>query len=118
LNAPPARRVLIVEDEALVAMLLEDMLLDLGHHVVGTAGTLESAEKIIEAGGFEVAILDVNLNGTHTYPLATLLKSKGVHFIFATGYGRAGVGPGWNDAPVLQKPFQTSQLAFILNALE
>ncbi|MGA7385028.1 MAG: response regulator [Methylocella sp.] len=85
------RQVLIVEDEGAVAMLLEDMLADLGHEVVATVGQLDRAAELVAEAAIDVAILDVNLNGGHTYSLATVLKSRGVLFIFATGYGAAGL---------------------------
>jgi CheY-like chemotaxis protein len=66
-------RVLVVEDEGMVAMLLEDMLADLGHEVVATVGSIERASEIVATTSFDLAILDVNLNGQHTYPLAETL---------------------------------------------
>ena len=78
------RRVLIVEDEGMVAMLLEDMLTDLGHEVVATIGQMDGAAELVAEAAIDVAVLDVNLNGEHTYSLATVLKARGVPFIFAT----------------------------------
>lgn len=99
------RRVLIVEDEGMVAMLLEGMLSDLGHHVVGVAGRVDRAAQLISKVPADVVILDVNLNGEQTYSLASTLRSRGIPFIFATGYGSAGLDEAWRTTPVLQKPF-------------
>lgn len=106
-----ALRVLVVEDEAMVAMLLEDMLADLGHTVVATAGRMDRAMKLAMELSIDLAIVDVNLNGVHTYPLASILASRHVPFVFATGYGAGGLEEEWKDTTVLQKPFQESDLA-------
>jgi len=103
-------RALVVEDEATVAMLLEDMLVDLGHEVVAIASRLETAEALIARGGFDFAVLDVNVNGRHSYDLARTLTDRGVPFLFVTGYGPAGLRADWKEAPVLQKPFRLQQL--------
>ena len=100
-----AFRIVIVEDESMVAMLLEDILGELGHDIVAVAGNLEKAERLFEETEFDLAVLDVNLNGIYTYPLAAMLKEKGSRFFFSTGYGRSGLRPEWREYPVLQKPF-------------
>ncbi|MCC6777163.1 MAG: response regulator [Hyphomicrobiales bacterium] len=112
-----SRRVLIVEDEGMVAMLLEDMLADLGHEVVATVGRLELAAKAISEAKFDFAVLDVNLDGARTYPLAAMLKERDIPFVFATGYGMAGLDPEWASVPVLQKPFQLEQLERIIRRI-
>lgn len=103
-------RVMIVEDEGMVAMLLEDMLSDLGHEVVAVAGRIDRARQLISEVDADVVILDVNLNGEQTYSLASTLRSQGAPFIFATGYGSAGLKEGWRSTPVLQKPFRAQDL--------
>jgi CheY-like chemotaxis protein len=100
-----ALRIVIVEDESMVAMLLEDILGELGHNIVAVASSLEKAERMFEENEFDLAVLDVNLNGIYTYPLAAMLKEKGSRFLFSTGYGRSGLRPEWHEYPVLQKPF-------------
>ena len=80
-------RVLIVEDEMMVSMLIEDMLSDLGCIVVGPAARLDEAIELVNAGGIDCAVLDVNLGGQPIFPLADLLREKGRPFAFATGYG-------------------------------
>ncbi|MGH7155278.1 MAG: response regulator [Acetobacteraceae bacterium] len=111
--------VLLIEDEALVAMLLEDTLLELGFSVAGMVSRLEPAIAAVERGGFDVAILDVNLNGQPAYAIADKLRARGVLFVFATGYGAQGIRPAYRSVPVLQKPFGTAKLeAALKQALE
>ncbi len=107
-------QVLVVEDEGMVAMLLEDMLSDLGHQVVATVGSIERATELVANTSFDLAILDVNLNGHHTYPLAETLQQRGIPFVFATGYGRSGLETKWKDTPVLQKPFTEQDLQRVI----
>lgn len=103
-------RVLVVEDEAAIALLLEDMLLDLGCEVLGPVGRLPDALKLAEADGVDVAILDVNLGGVAIYPVADALRLRGVPFLFSTGYGAGGIDAAFRDRPVLQKPFSQTDL--------
>jgi CheY-like chemotaxis protein len=103
--------VLLIEDEAMIAMLLEDMLADLGHQVAATAGRVDHAMRLSNELPIDLAIIDVNLNGEQTYPLATLLASRQIPFVFATGYGADGLQEEWRNIPVLQKPFQLIELA-------
>ena len=110
-------RILIVEDEMLVAMNIEDMLLDLGHEVAGLASRLEPALSLAREGEFDLAMLDVNLAGETSFPVAHILAGRGIPFLFATGYGRQGLEPGHEDVPVLQKPYREAQVAAGLAAL-
>ncbi len=103
-------RVLIVEDEMLVAMNIEDMLLDLGHEVAGLAGRLDAAMSLAGEAEFDLAMLDVNLAGETSFPVAALLAERGIPFLFATGYGIRGVAEEYRDRPVLQKPFRARDL--------
>lgn len=103
-------RVLVVEDEVLIAMLIEDMLVDFGHEVVGPAMRLHRALKIAQEEKFDLAILDVNLANEQSFPVADVLREKGVPFIFATGYGVQGVKDEFPDVVTLQKPFEARQL--------
>lgn len=105
------RRILIVEDEALVAMLIEDIVLDLGYEIAAIAGRLDDGLAKAEALDLSCAVLDLNLNGARTYPIAETLRTRGVPFLFVTGYGAAGLEPGWEQAVVVQKPFQPYELA-------
>ena len=110
-------RVLVVEDEMMVSMLIEDMLTDLGCLVVGPAARLDEALELARTGGIDCAVLDVNLGGQPIFPLADLLREQGRPFAFATGYGDAGVREADRGAPVLQKPFREGDLARVLGEL-
>lgn len=104
-------RVLVVEDEALVAMLIEDMLTELGHEVLGPAMRLESALKMARDETFDLALLDVNLANEQSFPVARLLQERGIPFVFATGYGLRGLEDRFQEIMTLQKPFESDQLA-------
>jgi len=110
-------KVLIIEDESIVAMMIEDLIVDMGHEVVGTAGRLEQALSLAQETAVDFAIVDVNLNGEHTYPVAEALKTRGVPFVFATGYGASGLKDEWKGSAVLQKPFQPEELARAIGAV-
>src|SRR3569833_4218210 len=99
-------RVLVVEDEMMVSMLIEDMLGDLGCTVSGPASRLDEAMELAAAGEIDCAVLDVNLGGQPIFPLADLLRERGQPFAFATGYGDAGLRDVDKGSPVLQKPFR------------
>lgn len=107
-------RVFVVEDESLVAMLIEDMLADLGYEVVAVAARLEQAVEGARTVSADLAILDLNLDGRRTDAVAEVLRARGIPFIFATGYGAAGVNAEWAHVPVVQKPFQETELAAAL----
>jgi DNA-binding response OmpR family regulator len=103
-------RVLIVEDEALIAMLLEDMLAEIGCEAVGPATRLDRALAIAEAESLDLAILDVNLGSVQSFPVADLLEKRGIPYVFATGYGSKGLDVRFAHNITLKKPFQTHQL--------
>ena len=103
-------RVLVVEDEMMVALFLETMLIDLGHQVAGPVARLEKGLEVIEREAIDLAVLDVNINGREVYPIAEALEARGVPFIFATGYGSAGLRPAYSGRPVLQKPYRSDDL--------
>ena len=107
-------RVLIVEDEFHVLLLLEDFLQDLGCEIAGSATSLNEAQKLVGAGGFDAAVLDVNLRGEKVYPVARQLAERGIPFLFSTGYGAQGLDEGWRNSPTLQKPFAKHDLAGLL----
>jgi CheY-like chemotaxis protein len=102
------KRILVVEDEVLVSMLLEDELRDAGATVLGPAPSVGDALRLAEAaaadGGLSAAVLDINLEGQRVWPVADRLAALGVPFLFATGYGE-GCDTGGHAAPVLHKPF-------------
>lgn len=99
-------RVLVVEDEALIAMLLEDALADLNYEMVALASSLDEALDKAGSMEFDIAILDVNLNGLSVFPVAELLLRRQIPFVFSTGYGASGVPEEFRAAPVLAKPFR------------
>ena len=96
--------ILLVEDEPLVSAIVEEWLLDLGHVVVGPALDLASALKLAERP-IDAAVIDVSLGRLSGYPLAELLATRGVPFVFATGHERDGLEPAWRGRPILRKPF-------------
>ena len=103
---PQGLTVFVVEDEALVALNLEDMLHELGCSVLGPAMRIERAESMIEQGvDADVAILDVNVAGTMVFDFARKLADRGMPLVFATGYGRAGLPEDFGQRPILQKPY-------------
>jgi CheY-like chemotaxis protein len=110
------RRVLVVEDESMVTMLLQDFLEDMGCEVAGVASRLKEALEKIDALTFDVAILDVNLDGQQTLPVAQALLAHDRRFVFATGYGATTVPPEFRAVPILQKPFQQQDLERALRA--
>ena len=116
-SATASRRILIVEDEVLIAMVLEDVLDMLGHQVVGTPSTFAEAEAAITAGGFDLAILDVNLGHDPVFPLADRLQSAGTPIIFATGSHRDSLPPRFAAAPVLEKPYAVQAVETALGEL-
>ena len=107
-------RVLIVEDEVLISMLLEEILAELGCEVVGTPATVAAALDIIDRTELDAATLDCNLAGEDSDPVAVALAERGTPFVFATGYGGAGIGPAWARIPRLLKPFTKNQVAAAL----
>jgi PAS domain S-box-containing protein len=112
------RRVLLVEDEALVAMMIQECLTEYGHSVVGPIGRAADALAAAKQGEFDAAILDINLSDGMAYPVAEILSERGVPFAFVTGYEAETVDERFSKVPVLQKPIerQTLQRLFVSNA--
>jgi CheY-like chemotaxis protein len=109
------RRVLLVEDEAMIAMLLEDMLTDLGCQVIGPAYAIAAALELArEHDQIDAAILDVNLAGRPVFDVADALRARNVPVVYSTGYGAGGLRAVDQDAPVLGKPFRSEELAAAL----
>jgi DNA-binding response OmpR family regulator len=111
-------RILVVEDEMLVSMLLEDMLADFGCSVVGPAPTIAEAMPLASGAEIDAAVLDLNLGGDPIFPVADALKARGVPFIFASGYGSGGLSEAHRGAPMLQKPFRQADLERALRGLK
>lgn len=108
------RRVLVVEDEVIVAMLMEDMLRELGYEVAALSTHLDQAVELARDTDIDFAVLDLNLNGRLSYPVADALRERGVPYIFATGYGAKILVPPYGGTPTLQKPFHLDDLRRIL----
>jgi DNA-binding response OmpR family regulator len=109
-------RVLLVEDQAAVSMLIEDMLLDLGVEIVGPMSTLDDAMELARTVEIEAAVLDINVGGTLSYPVADVLRDRGVSVIFATGYDISVLPGRFRNTPILLKPFDERQLATAVQA--
>jgi CheY-like chemotaxis protein len=109
-------RLLVVEDEAIVAMLIEDQLANLGCVVVGLAGSVFKSLAMLNenAAILDGAMLDVNLGGEKVYPVAEELTKRRIPFLFSTGYGRAGIQENFSQIPILTKPYSMSALEEIL----
>ncbi|WP_443747196.1 response regulator [Asticcacaulis solisilvae] len=110
------KRVLLVEDDTLVAMLVEDMLDEIGYALHSNPATVPAALKAVADGGFDIAILDVNLAGQPVFPVAEALDAAGIPFVFASGYGAGGVPAAWAAHPIAAKPFRIDDLDAILAA--
>lgn len=110
------RNILIVEDEALVAMMMEDILLEQGCTPL-VAGEPKEALACLDGSRFDAAILDVNLNGAASFPIAEALRARGVPFAFSTGYDERVLKEGFGDQPVIRKPFLPDKLLDVLCAL-
>jgi CheY-like chemotaxis protein len=107
---PAAPRVLVVEDEMTVAMLIEDMVSELAYEVAAVVPRLEDAMRLLDSDSFDFAMLDVHLNGKTVFPFAAELKARDIPFMFATAYGPRGIPEEFRGHPVLQKPFGPTEL--------
>lgn len=113
MNPDPLRgqRILVVEDDALLAMSVDDMLREAGANVAGPAATLDSAVQLVAEDHLSAAILDIRLNGDEVWPVARLLAENGVPFVFYTGhFDRTSIPAEWVDRPILSKPARSKQI--------
>lgn len=108
------RRVLVVEDEMLILLMMEDILADFGCEDVSSASSVPKAMELIDGQTLDLALLDMNLDGVETYVLADALAAKGVPFAFATGYGNRDKRADYEDRPMLKKPFDIEEMAKVL----
>lgn len=108
-------RILLVEDEGAISLLLESLLEMLGCRMVAVATSLEEAMAFDHGEVVDIAVLDVNIAGKPVYPLAERLRASGIPIVFSTGYGAAGLAQAWRGVPVLLKPFTARQLAAALD---
>jgi DNA-binding response OmpR family regulator len=111
-----ARSILIVEDEPLIAMMLEDFILSIGHEVAGNCDSVKAALEQVEQGSFDLAILDVNLKGESVWPVAAALRERGTPFVLATG-GHVEPPPAeFRNVPTIEKPYTIDRVMPIIDA--
>lgn len=115
--AAAERRILVIEDEALVAMLVEDALSDAGFAVIGPARTVAEALELLAQHSPTAAVLDLNLGGENSLSVADALAARRIPFLVATGYGSAGLPPAHRHVPVLPKPYDPADLTTMLDRL-
>jgi len=111
------QRILVVEDEPILAITLQDMLEELGYAVVGPAFRIAAAVQLAEEAAIDAAVLDVNVGDGDSYGVAARLRERGIPYLFATGYGREGLKPGHERARVLSKPYREDEVGSALSAL-
>lgn len=112
----PRTSIFLVEDEALIRMMVVDMLEELGHDVVAEAGSIEAAEPLARTAVFDLGVFDINVGGVIITPIAEIVEARGLPFIFASGYGPEGRPSLFNDKPVVRKPFVIEQLKAQIDA--
>jgi CheY-like chemotaxis protein len=110
-------RILVVEDEMTVAMLIEDMVNELSYELAGVVSRLEDAMRLVDSDSFDVAMLDVHLNGKTVFPFAAELDKRAIPYLFATAYGGRGIPEEFRDHRVLEKPFGPLELGRALMRL-
>ena len=109
--------ILLVEDEVMIRMMVADMLEELGYTIVAEAGDIDEGIRLVQSTDFDIAILDVNVNGKVITPVAEAVQMRGLPLVFATGYGAQGLPEKFRDRPTLQKPFQIETLARTIEAV-
>lgn len=114
LNTPNPRNILILEDEMLIALDIEQMLTDLGHKVGAICNRIPAALIAAGQSHIDFAVLDINVAGEPSFPVAAVLRARKVPFLFLSGYGLRGLMEGFTDAPVLTKPFTKTDLEIIV----
>jgi CheY-like chemotaxis protein len=112
----PGGSVFLVEDEVMIRMMVADMLEELGYRVAAEAGEINEAIRLAGSTEFDIAILDVNVNGKVISPVAEVIQARNRPFVFATGYGAQGLPEEFRNRPTLQKPFQMETLAQVLSS--
>jgi CheY-like chemotaxis protein len=117
MNTSPARKVLVVDDEVLIAMLVADMLSDIGCEPVGPACNIDEALSMATNSDFDCALLDLNLNGLPVFPVADVLRTRNIPFAFASGAAESGLSATYADVPVLHKPFDAHDVAAMIDII-
>jgi CheY-like chemotaxis protein len=108
--------VFLVEDEVMIRMMVSEMLEELGYSIAAEAGDIDEAVRLVQCTEFDIAILDVNVNGKVISPVAEAVQLRNRPFVFATGYGVQGLPEKFRDRPTLQKPFQVETLARVIES--
>jgi CheY-like chemotaxis protein len=108
--------IFVVEDEALIRMMVIEMLEELGHRVVAEAGSVQAAAPLARTCIFDLAVFDINVAGSDISPIAEIVAARGLPFVFISGYGPAGLPTLFSDKPVLRKPFLVSEFAALINS--
>ncbi len=108
--------ILVAEDEMLLVMMLEDHLESLGYHVL-KASRLHRGLELAQSESIDVALIDINLAGEESFPIAAVLRRRGIRFVFSSGYGSDGLPADWRDEKMLQKPYNLKQLTAALEVL-
>jgi DNA-binding response OmpR family regulator len=108
--------VIIVEDEALIRMMLVEMVENLGYKVVGEAGRIDEGRSLAETQEYDLAILDINLQGFNVQPVAEAVRSRGRPLLFLSGYGSNGAPVGFKGVPILEKPCTPDKLKRMIDA--
>jgi CheY-like chemotaxis protein len=109
--------ILLVEDEALIRMMLVEMAEELGHKVTAEAGNVAEAQSLAQIEQYDLAILDINLQGANVQPVAEIVRSRGLPFFFMSGYGSGGLPDGFEGTPVLTKPCSIELLGRTIDVL-
>lgn len=110
-------RILVVEDEPLIGLMVEEWLKEAGHQTVGPAGSVESALALIDSSAIDAAILDVILGNEDCYEVAQSLRTRGIPFAFATGHSAEAIQPDFRDAPTLGKPYDFTSVMGVVGLL-
>ncbi|MBR0855507.1 response regulator [Bradyrhizobium liaoningense] len=109
--------IFIVEDEALIRMMLVEMLEKLGHTVIAEAGSIDEGRSLAEIEGYDLAILDINLHGYNVQPIAEVVAERGLPLVFLSAYGSAGVPDAFKRTPVLNKPCSPAELEHAIDVV-
>ena len=115
MNTPASASVFVVEDEALIRMMIIQMLEELGHRVVAEAGSFTEGLRLAETAEFDLALLDINVGGYNCESIAQIVERRGLPILFVTGYTSTGLPPPFSDRRVLQKPFRIEVLKKAIN---
>lgn len=109
-----AKRILVVEDEILVAFHLGDLLTEMGYHVVGPCSRIQNATELARTEDIDFGVLDINVAGVRSFPVAHILRQRSIPFVFASGYGSDGLMDGYRDETVLHKPIEPGELGRVI----